>query len=104
MTTSARTPGPWIYEYSPWRAQDGSEIPAFEIYGEEKVCDTDENRPSEEQEANACLIASAPELYDALLYFFNIMHDYESSLDKGYVEYAMVLARTVLTSANGGAI
>jgi hypothetical protein len=104
MTKTARTPGPWIFQYSPWRAQDGSDIPAFEVHGEEKVCDTDENRPVEEQEANARLIAAAPEMYDALEHFFNIMHDYESSLQKGYVKHAMDMARAALECAKGGAI
>ncbi len=66
MTTAAHTPGPWIYAYSPYTSQDGKEIPAFEVHGEEKVCDTNENRPGEEQEANARLIATAPELLEAL--------------------------------------
>jgi hypothetical protein len=65
MTNAAHTPGPWIYEYSPWTAQDGKEIPAFEVHGTEKVCDTNENRPAEEQEANARLIAAAPDLLEA---------------------------------------
>jgi hypothetical protein len=51
--------------YSPYLSQDDKEIPAFEIHGEEKVCDTNENRPREEQEANARLIAAAPELLAA---------------------------------------
>ena len=104
MTTTARTPGPWTYQYSPWSAQDGSDIPAFEVHGEVKVCDTDENRPVEEQEANARLIAASLELYDALEYFFNIMHDHESSLQKGYVQHAMDMARAALESAKGRAI
>jgi hypothetical protein len=104
MTITARTPEPWIYEYSPWKAQDGHEIPAFEVHGAEKVCDTNENRPVEEQEANARLVAASPELYDALEHFFNIMHDYESSLRKGFVKHAMEMARAALTSAKGGAI
>jgi hypothetical protein len=104
MTITARTPGPWIYEYSPWKAQDGSKIPAFEVHGAEKVCDINESRPVEEQEANARLIAASPDLYDALEHFFNIMHDYESSLRKGYVTHALDMARAALTSAKGGAI
>jgi hypothetical protein len=38
--TAAHTRGSWIHEYSPYQAQDGTEIPAFEIHGAEKVCDT----------------------------------------------------------------
>lgn len=65
MTNAAHTPGPWTYQYSPYTSQDGKEIPAFEVNGVEKVCDTNEDRPSEEQEANARLIAAAPELLAA---------------------------------------
>jgi hypothetical protein len=67
------TPGPWIYEYSPWKAQDGHEIPAYEVHGEEKICDTNENRPAKEQEANARLIAAAPELLVALQAALEVM-------------------------------
>jgi hypothetical protein len=66
MNKAAHTPGTWIYEYSPYQSQDGEEIPAFEVSGEEKVCDTNENRSKEEQEANARLIAAAPGLLRAL--------------------------------------
>lgn len=66
MTNLNPTLGPWTYEYSPYTAQDGHEIPAYEIHGKEKVCDTNENRPEAEQRANAHLIAAAPELLAAL--------------------------------------
>jgi hypothetical protein len=63
MTKVTHTPGPWTYQYSPYTAQDGREIPAFEVHGDDvKVCDTNEDRPVAEQEANARLIADAPEL------------------------------------------
>jgi len=104
MTNAAHTPGPWEYQYSPYTSQDGQEIPAFEVHGEHKVCDTNENRPSEEQEANARLIAAAPELFQTLLFFFNIMHDYQSSARKDYITHAMATTRDVLEKAKGGAI
>jgi hypothetical protein len=62
MTNAAHMSGPWIHEYNPYTAQDGKEIPAFQVHGEEKVCEINEDRPVEEQEANARLIAAAPEL------------------------------------------
>jgi hypothetical protein len=66
MTKVTHTPGPWIYQYSPYTSQDGREIPAFEVHGDDvKVCDTNEDRPVTEQEANACLIAAAPDLLEA---------------------------------------
>ena len=102
----AHTPGPWICQYSPYTSQDDQEIPAFEVHGDrgEKVCDTNEDRPALEQEANARLIAAAPELLDALEYFFNIMHDYESSLRKGYIITAFEQARAAIARAKGGAL
>lgn len=66
MIEMQHTPGPWTYEYSPYKAQDGREIPAFEIHGAEKVCDTNEDRPAAEQEADARLISAAPEMFTAL--------------------------------------
>jgi hypothetical protein len=63
--TTRHTPGPWAYQYNPYLSRFDEEIPAFEVHGEEKVCDTNEDRPYEEQEANAILIAAAPELLEA---------------------------------------
>jgi hypothetical protein len=34
--------------------------------------------------------------------FFNIMHDYQSSIRKGYVTHAMDMARAALAKAKGG--
>lgn len=61
----ACTPGPWTFQYSPYLSRFDEEIPAFEVHGEHKVCDTNEDRPAEEQEANAMLIAAAPDLLQA---------------------------------------
>ncbi|WP_254508994.1 hypothetical protein [Anatilimnocola floriformis] len=39
MKTSNQTaqisPAPWSYDYSPWRLQDGRDLPAFEIFDAE---------------------------------------------------------------------
>ena len=43
------------------------------------------------------------ELLDALTYFFNIMHDYESSIVKGYVQQAMKQAKVAIDTATGRA-
>ncbi len=56
------------------------------------------------QEAHALLISAAPDLREALEYFFNIMCDYECSMRKGYVELALEMARAALEKAKGGAI
>ena len=101
MTNSAHTPGPWVYQYSPYTSQDGHEIPAFEVHGEDKVCDTNENQPSEEQEANARLIAAAPELLDALDCLLIYAADIHSEdLDLEVYEQA----RAAIRQAKGGAI
>jgi hypothetical protein len=42
---------------------------------------------------------AAPDLYKALEYFFNIMHDYGSSCRKGYLRLAMAQARAALAKA-----
>jgi hypothetical protein len=42
---------------------------------------------------------AAPDLYKALEYFFNIMHDYDSRRRKGYIRLAMEQARAALAKA-----
>jgi hypothetical protein len=79
------TPGPWTYQYNPYTSQDGCEIPAWEVHGDEKVCDTNEDRPAEEQEANARMIAATWGLLELLYEGFNITHDWQSSVRKGYI-------------------
>ena len=56
------------------------------------------------QERHARLITAAPDLQEALQYFFNIMHDYQCSERKGYVKLALEMARSALEKAKGGAI
>jgi hypothetical protein len=60
---------------------------------------------TEEQEERGqqlvTLADAAPDLFDALDYFFNIMHDYESSVKKGYVEHALKKSRDALAKAKG---
>ena len=51
------------------------------------------------QEAHALLITATPDLFEALEYFFNIMHDYQSSVRKGYVQLALEKSRDVLAKA-----
>jgi len=69
MTAPNHSPAPWGYEYSQYRVRrepDGieSELPAFEVFDDDgnKVFDTNEDTPSELQEANACMASSAPRL------------------------------------------
>jgi len=97
-------PAPWEAEYLPYTSQDDREIPNFRINDANMaaVCETNEDLPEDVQAKAAYLIAAAPELFDALEYVFNILHDYESSLDKGYIEDAFQKARTALAKAKGG--
>jgi hypothetical protein len=102
----------WHYEYLPYTVteSDGSEreLPNFRIFPvdepENYIAETNEHLPGDEQERHALLISAAPELREALEYFYNIMHDYECSVRKGYVKLAFAMARTALAKAKGGAI
>jgi hypothetical protein len=99
--TAQHTSGPWTYQYSPYPYRDGDEIPAFEVHGDEvKVCDTNETRPTEEQEANARLIAAAPEMLGALEDL--LAHaEYFCPQDLGLKVYEQ--ARLAIAKAKGGA-
>jgi len=44
------------------------------------IAETNEHLPGELQEDDTRLITAAPQLLEALEYFFNIMHDYQSSV------------------------
>lgn len=79
----------------------GHEIPCFRIYenGTDVIAETNEDLPEEIQERYARLFAAAPKLAHALEYLFNVMHDYESSFQKGYIKHALKLAREALTDA-----
>jgi hypothetical protein len=105
MTNATHTPGPWRSDWQFIVAPDPAGVHQ-DIYIAE-IAETDEDNrvaPSEQQQANARLIAAAPDLLDALAYFYNIIHDYPSSIRKGYVKHAKDMAREALAKAKGGAI
>jgi hypothetical protein len=86
MTTPKHSPAPWSYDYSPYRVRrepDGieSELPAFEVFDDDgnKVFDTNEDTPSELQEANAYMGASAPRLLASLVTCANLLADYDEA-------------------------
>jgi hypothetical protein len=60
------------YEYNPYKVQNGdaaaTELPAFEVFDAEqnKIFDTNEDMPSDIQEANACIAIAAPAMLEAL--------------------------------------
>jgi hypothetical protein len=103
--------GDWHYEYLPYGTSESDdmknvrEIPNFRIFPvddpEHYIAETNEHLPGGTQERYALLIAAAPQLFDALEYFFNVLHDYQGSVRKGYVNHAMDLARSALAAAEG---
>jgi hypothetical protein len=104
----------WDYEYLPYTRTEHEgataevEIPNYRIFPTEEpenyIAETNEHLPGELQERHARLITAAPDLQEALQYFFNIMHDYQCSVRKGYVKLAFEKARSALEKAKGGAI
>ena len=109
--TEPTTSGNWYYEYLPYTMSESDdmkserEIPNFRIFTVDDpknyIAETNEHLPGDTQERYALLIAAAPQLFDALEYFFNMLHDYQSSVRKGYVKHAMDLARSALAAAEG---
>jgi hypothetical protein len=86
MTAPNHSPAPWSYEYNPYRfcqEPDGikSELAAFEVFDADcnKIFDTNEDSPSELQEANAKLAAAAPALLASLVTCANLLADYDES-------------------------
>ncbi len=77
--TQPCSPFPWSFEYSPYTLQDGSELPAYEVFDDHgnKVFDTNEDTPTTLQEANAMLGAAAPALWFALRECVRLLADYE---------------------------
>jgi len=53
---------------------------------------------------NPPIKSAAPQMLEALEYFFNIMHDYRSSASKGYVRYALDQARAAILKATGRSV
>ncbi len=73
------SPTPWSFEYSPYRLQNGVELPAYEVLDAngEKIFDTNELTLTERQEANARLAAAAPLLFAALTECVRLLADFE---------------------------
>jgi hypothetical protein len=103
MSTKNHSPAPWSYDYSPYTGHDGSEIPAFEIFDEgDKVFDTNEDTPSELQEANARLGSTAPRLLAALITCANLLADHDES--DGEEGEAFREAKAAIEEATGRAV
>jgi hypothetical protein len=82
--------------------EPGVELPAFEIFDADgnKLFDTNEDMPSEVQEANARLAASAPELLAILDRCAMLLADYDEH--DGEEGEAYRDAVTVITAATTG--
>ena len=78
---SVASPAPWSYDYNPYRLNDGSELPAFEIFDAngDRILDTNEDSSETIQEANARLAAAAPELRAALAECVRLLADFEDA-------------------------
>jgi hypothetical protein len=75
---SRHSPIPWGYEYNPFTVRPTSdgpeiEIPAFEVFDNDgnKVFDTNEDTPSDQQETNAQLAVLASEMLETLQAFLD---------------------------------
>jgi len=82
-----------------WEQYEGNAFPINQI----TIRDADGNEVAEwlSDELRASLAGN--DLLEALEYFFNIMHDYESSQRKGYVKLALDQAQAAIAKAKGGA-
>lgn len=111
MTSNPRSkfsPAPWAYEYNPYTAQDGSDIPAFEVFDHDgnRVFMTEEDQPAELQEANARLGSAAPRLLASLMACARLLADYdESEGEEGdaYREAMAAIAEAAASFAEGDA-
>ena len=98
--------GPWAYEYNPYTVQRGDEpgvdLPAFEIFDADgtKLFDTNEDMPSEVQEANARLASAAPELLAVLDRCAILLADYDEQDGEEGDTYRDAIA--VITAATSG--
>ncbi len=106
--TTTHSPTPWSYEYSPYTLQSGdaaaTELPAFEVFDAEqnKIFDTNEDMPSEIQEANARLASAAPELLAVLNRCAILLADYDELDGEEGETYRDAIA--VITAATTGRI
>ena len=72
MTKQTHTPGPW--EYLPLNKCIRSKSSAISEHSLRFVCDLSQDEEKEISEANARLIASAPELLEACKFAYDYLH------------------------------
>ena len=108
MTKTKRprhSPIPWGYEYNPYTVRPTSdspevELPAFEVFDDDgnKVFDTNEDAPADQQEANARLAVLASEMLEALQAFIDADARAEECTERKWetLARAFALARTAV--------
>jgi hypothetical protein len=101
MTATGHSPAPWGYDYSPYQGPNG-EIPAFEIVDADcnKIFDTNEDAPTELQEANARLAATAPTLLEELSFFLDFAVLNDDGEDEDFTRHISA-ARVAIAEATG---
>ena len=105
-STTTHSPTPWSYEYNPYTLQRGDaageELPAFEVFDAEqnKIFDTNEDMPSEIQEANARLASAAPAMLEALHHCVMLLADFDEQDGEEGDTYRDAVA--VITAATTG--
>lgn len=95
------SPALFVVEYSAFEDQHGNEIPSFRIYDAEgdAVAETDSGKPANQQEADARLMARAPELLNALRTQSDAAQDVLDNWERGDLAGAVrALAATISTS------
>jgi hypothetical protein len=70
------------HQSAPYTSQDGHEYPLSRFMARRRSATRMKIARPANRKPMPFLIAAVPYLYDALLEFFNIMHDYESSLQR----------------------
>jgi hypothetical protein len=105
LIMTKHSPSPFLVEYSPFKGQHGNEIPSFRIHDAEgnPVAETDSGKPESQQEADALLMAAAPDMLDALEFVCMTFADMEASKRKGYYTDCPKIVATAIAKAKGGA-
>lgn len=97
----------WAYEYLPYTAQDGHEIPCFRIYPEDEpddyIAETNEHLPFDIQEAYARQITASSLMFAALKFALPYMEDLAGSSDNKGERRAAKLMRAAIARAQRGA-
>lgn len=101
MLNTAYTKGTWFYELRSPTDNAFTISNGIEIIGTIGCWNSNDTAAIAEAEANAKLIAAAPKLLATLHTFFCIMHDYRSSVLKGYVQQSLKQSSEVITEATG---